>query len=66
MTRIAICRGVVVAVHLMSRGSEVQRTPGLVETEVADDVRNVIASQPALPGAFLLPPPPGMKIEEVQ
>ena len=42
MTRVAV-GAVVVAVHLMSRGSEVQRTPGLVETQIANDVRNVIA-----------------------
>ena len=42
MTRVAV-GAVVVAVHLVSRGAEVQRTPGLVETQVANDVRNVIA-----------------------
>jgi len=48
MTRRAV-GAIVVAVHLVSRGSEVQRTPGLVETKIADDVRNVIARPPRCP-----------------
>jgi hypothetical protein len=31
-------------VHFVGGGTEVQRTPSLVETQVADNVRNVVAS----------------------
>ncbi len=45
VTRSAVARGVVSAVHFVSRGSEVQRTPSLVDAEVADDIRNMVASR---------------------
>src|SRR5258708_40099543 len=43
VTRVAVGGGVIIGMHLVSRGSEMQRTPGLVEAEVADHVRNMIA-----------------------